>query len=112
MQTKTATVLVLQTNPDIAQGSLSLTDRELGMQLIVYSAARTLAGIGHDTQEPPVQSTGAVPSVQVSQEPSVQSTEEHLRMDATPVLIEPISTRPMEITNSGMSSDTLSLKSC
>ena len=106
---KDSSLSVIQTNPDNAQGSLSLTDRELGMQLIIYSAASTLVGIGQDTQEPPVQSTGEVPYVQVTQEPFVQSTEEHLRIDATHVLIEPISTRPMETTNSGMSSDTLSL---
>ena len=45
-----------------------MIDRELSLQMTVYSAARTLAGIlsqayEHDTQEPPVQSTGAVPDV-------------------------------------------------
>ena len=80
------------------------------MQLIFYSTTHTFYGIGKDTQEPLVQSTGAVPFVQVPQKPYVQSTEEHLRMHGTHVLIEPIFTRPMEITKSGMSYDTLSFK--
>ena len=42
------------TNPDTAQGSPSLTNKELGIQLTVYNAASTLAGIishaiGQDT---------------------------------------------------------------
>ena len=116
MKTKTQHFLTVQTHPDNAQDGLSMTDRELGLQLTVYSAASTLAGIlsqaiGHDTQEPPVQSTGEVPYVQVLQEPSGQNTEEHLRLDATLVLVEPITVRPMDTTNSGMSFDILSLNS-
>ena len=66
----------IQKNPDNAQGSLSMTDRELSLQLTIYSAASTLDGIlspafGQDTQEPPVPNTGVVPDVQVPQEPYV-----------------------------------------
>ena len=95
-----------QTHPDNAQDGLSMTDMELGLQLTVYSATSTLAGIlsqaiGHDTQIPTVQSTGEVPYDQVPQEPSFQNTEEHLRLDVTHVLVEPITARPVDTTNSG-----------
>ena len=42
-----------------------------------------------NTQEPPVQSTGAVPDIQVPQEPSVQSKKENLLLDDAHVLIPP-----------------------
>ena len=106
----------IQPNPDNAQGSLSMTNRELSLQMTVYSVANTLADIlsqafGQDTQEPPFQSTGAVPDVQVTQEPSIQSTEANLRMDATPLFIEPLTFRPMDTTNSSMPSEIFSLNS-
>ena len=102
------------TNPDTDQGSSSLSDNELGMQLTVYNATSTLDGIRshaieQDTQEPTIQSTGEVPYVQVPEEPSVQSTEEYLRLDVAPILVEPITSRPMDLIPSGKHSDTLSL---
>ena len=105
-----------RTHPDNAQDGLSMTDRELGLTLTVYSAPSTLVGIlspaiGHDTQEPPVQSTEEVPYVQVLQEHSVQNPEARLRLDGTLVLVEPITARPMDTTNSCMSFDILSLNS-
>ena len=82
-------ILDEQTYPDTAQGSLSLNDRELGLQLTVFSAATAMASLrssiyGWNTQEPPVQSTRVVPDIQVPQEPSVQSTEENLLLDDAP----------------------------
>ena len=66
-----------QAYPDNAQGNLSLNDRELGLQLTVFSAATSMKSLrssiyGWNTQEPSVQSTETVPEVQVPQEPSVQ----------------------------------------
>ena len=48
---------------------------ELGLQLTVFSAATSLANLrasisGWNPQEPSVQSTEAIPEVQVPQEPS------------------------------------------
>ena len=98
-----------QTYPDNAQGNLSLNDRELGLQLTVFSAATAMASLrssiyGWNTQEPSVQSTEAVPEVQFPQEPSDQSSEENTILDDVPVLISPLNSRPMELTTSGMNS--------
>ena len=65
--------------PDNAQGNLSLKDRELGLQLIVFSAATSLENLrasisGWNPQEPSVQSTEEIPEVQVPQELSDQSS--------------------------------------
>ena len=62
--------------------NLSLTERELGLQLTVFSAAQSMTHLrtsisGRNTQEPSVQSSEAVPQVHVPQEPSDQSSEEH-----------------------------------
>ena len=59
---------------------------------------------GWNTQEPSVQSTEAVPEVQVPQEPSVQSSEENTLLDDVHVIISPLNSRPMEFTTSGMNS--------
>ena len=109
-------ILDEQTYLTLLKGSLSLNDRELGLRLTVFSAATTMASLrssiyGWNTQEPPVQSTEAVPDIQVPQEPSVQSTEENPLLDDTPVLISPLNSRPMELTISGMNSVTPSLNS-
>ena len=64
-----------------------------------------------NTQEPSVQSTEAVPEVQVPQEPSVQSSEENNILDDVPVLISPLNSSPMEFTTSCMNSVSPSITS-
>ena len=98
-----------QIYPNNAQGNLSLKDRELGLQLTVFSAATSLANLrasisGWNTQEPSVQSTEAIPEVQVPQEPSDQSSKDNTLLDDVPVLITPLNSRPLEFTTSGMNS--------
>ena len=98
-----------QIYPDNAQGNLSLKDRELGLQLTVFSSATSLANLrasisGWNPQEPSVQSTEAIPEVQVPQEPSDQSSEDNTLLDDVPVLITPLNSRPLEFTTSGMNS--------
>ena len=100
-----------QINPDNAPRNLSLTERELGLQLTVFSVAQSLAHLrkfitGRNTQEPSVQSSEAVPQVHVPQEPSDQSSEEHSLSDDAPLLILPLNSRPMETHLSGMLSVT------
>ena len=100
-----------QINPDNAPRNRSLTERELGLQLTVFSAAQSLANLrkfitGRNTQEPSVQSSEAVPQVHVPQEPSDQSSEEHSLSDDAPLLILPLNSRPMETHLSGMLSVT------
>ena len=97
--------------PDNAPRNLSLTERELGLQLTVFSAAQSLANLrkfitGRNTQEPSVQSSEAVPQIHVPQEPSDQSSEEHSLSDDAPLLILPLQSRPMETPISGMLSVT------
>ena len=96
-----------QINPDNAPRNLSLTERELGLQLTVFSAAQSLANLrkfitGRNTQEPSLQSFEAVPQVHVPQEPSDQSSEEHSLSDDASLLILPLNSRPMETHISGM----------
>ena len=100
-----------QINPDNAPRDLSLTERELGLQLTVFSVAQSLANLrtfitGRNTQEPSVQSSEAVPQVHVPQEPSDQSSEEHFLSDDAPLLILPLQARPMETPISGLLSVT------
>ena len=98
-----------QTYPDTAQGNLSLKDRELGLQLTVFSAATIMASLrssiyGWNTQEPSVQSTEVVPEVHFPQEPSDQSLEENTILDDVPVLISSLNSTHLELTTSGMNS--------
>ena len=98
-----------QLNPDNASRNLSLTERELGLQLTVFSAATSMTNLrasisGWNTQEPSVQSSEAVPQVHVPQEPSDQSSEENSLSDDVPLLISPLNSRPMEFLISGMNS--------
>ena len=98
-----------QINPDNATRNLSLTERELGLQLTVFSAAQSMTHLrtsisGRNTQEPSVQSSEAVPQVHVPQEPSDQSSEEHSLSDDAPLLILPLNSRPLETHISGMHS--------
>ena len=84
-----------QINPDTPPRNLSLTERELGLQLTVFSDAQSLANLrkfitGRNTQEPSVQSSKAVPQVHVPQEPSDQSSEENSLSDDAPLLILPL----------------------
>ena len=84
-----------QLNPDNAPRNLSLTERELGLQLIVFSTAQSLANLrtfitGRNTQKPSVQSSEAVSQVHVPKEPSDQSSEEHSLSDDAPLLILPL----------------------
>ena len=90
-----------QINPDNATRNLSLTERELGLQLTVFSAAQSMTHLrtsisGRNTQEPSVQSSEAVPQVHVPQEPFDQSSEEHSLSDDSPLLILPLNSRPLE----------------
>ena len=96
-----------QINPDNATRNLSLTERELGLQLTVFSAAQSMKNLrtsfcGWDTQEPSIQSSEAVPHVQVPQEPSDQSSEDNSLTDDVPILIPPLNSRLMECLISGM----------
>ena len=98
-----------QLNPDNASWNLSLTERELGLQLTVFSAAQSMTNLrasisGWNTQEPSVQSSEAVPQVHVPQEPSDQSSEDNTLSDDVPLLISPLNSRPMECLISGMNS--------
>ena len=98
-----------QIYPDNAQGNLSLKYRELGLQLTIFSAATSLANLrasisGWNTQELSVQSTEAIPEVQVPQEPSDQSSEENTLLDDVPVLLTPLNSSPPQFTTSGMNS--------
>ena len=93
-----------QIYPDNATRNLSLTQRELGLQLTVFSTAQSLAHLrkfisGRNTQEPSVQSSEAVPQVHVPQEPFDQSSEKHSISDDSP-----LQSRPMETHISGMHS--------
>ena len=96
-------------HPDIASRNLSLTERELGMQLIVFSAPTSMTHLRHfisgrNTQEPSVQNSEVVPQVLVPQEPSDQSSEENSISDDAPLLIIPLNSRPLESSTSGMNS--------
>ena len=96
-----------QINPNTTPRNLSLTERELGLQLTVFSSAQSLANLrkfitGRNTQEPSIQSSEAVPQVHVPQEPSDQSSEENSLSDDAPLLILPLNSRPLE--SSGMNS--------
>ena len=96
-----------QITPNNASRDLSLTERELGLQMTVFSAAQSLTNLrnfitGWNTQEPSVQSSEAVPQVHVSQEPSDQSSEENSITDENPLLIIPLNSRPLESSTSGM----------
>ena len=96
-----------QINPDTAPRNLSLTERELGLQLTVFSPAQSLANLrnfitGRNKQEPSVQSSEAVPQVHVPQEPSDQSSEENSISDEAPLLIIQLNSRPLESSTSGM----------
>ena len=98
-----------QITPDNASRDLSLTERELGLQMTVFSAAQSLANMrtfitGRNTQEPSVQSSEAVPQVHVPQEPSDQSSEENTISDEAPLLIIPLNSRPLESSTSCMNS--------
>ena len=98
-----------QITPDNASRDLSLTERELGLQMTIFSAAQSLANMrtfitGRNTQEPSVQSSEAVPQVHVPQEPSDQSSEENTISDEAPLLIIPLNSRPLESSTSGMDS--------
>ena len=98
-----------QINPDNATRNLSLTERELGLQLIIFSDAQSMTKLrtsvsGWNTQEPSVQSSETVPHVQVPQEPSDQSSEEHSLSDDAPLIILPLNSRPLESHISGMNS--------
>ena len=98
-----------QINSDNASRNLSLTERELGLQLTFFSAAQSMTHLrtsisGWNTQEPSVQSSEAVPQVHVPQEPSDQSSEEHSLTDDDPLLIPPLNSRPLETHISGMNS--------
>ena len=98
-----------QINPDNASRNLSLTERELGLQLTVFSAARSMTHLrksisGRNTQEPSVQSSEAVPQVHVPQKPSDQSSEEHSLSDDAPLLILPLNSRPLDSHISSMHS--------
>ena len=98
-----------QINPDNATRNLSLTERELGLQLTIFSAAQSMATLrtsfsGWNTQEPSVQNSEAVPHFQVPQEPSDQSSEEDSLTDDVPILIPPLNSRPLEFHISGMHS--------
>ena len=98
-----------QINLDTATKNLSLTERELGLQLTIFSAAQSMTKLrtsfsGWNTQEPSVQSSEAVPHVQVPQEPSDQSSEENSLTDDVPILIPPLNSRPLESHISGMTS--------
>ena len=98
-----------QITPDNASRDLSLSERELGLQMTVFSAAQSLTNsrnfiTGRNTQEPSVQSSEAVPQVHVPQEPSDQSSEENSISDDAPLLILPLNSRPLESSTSGMNS--------
>ena len=98
-----------QITPDNASRDLSLTARELGLQMTVFSAAQSLTNLrnfitGRNTQEPSVQSSEAVPQVHVPQEPYIQSSEENTISDEAPLLIIPLNSRPLESSTSGMNS--------
>ena len=98
-----------QLNPANASWNLSLTERELGLQLTVFSVAQSMTNLrtsisGWNTQEPSVQSSEEVPQVHVPQEPSDQSSEEHSLTNDVPLLIPPLNSRPMEFLISGMNS--------
>ena len=98
---KVYTFLDEQINPDNATRNLSLIERELGLQLTIFSAAQSMKKLRTsfsvwNTQEPSVQSSEAVPHVQVPQESSDQSSEENSLTDDVPILIPPLNSRPME----------------
>ena len=98
-----------QLNSDTAIRHMSLTERELGLQLTVFSAGTSIITLrasisGWNTQEPSVQSSEAVPQVHVPQEPLDQSLEENSLSDDVPLLIPPLNSRLMEFLISSMNS--------
>ena len=100
-----------QITPDNTSRNLSITERELRLQLTIFSAAQSMTNLRTslsvwNTQEPSVQSSEAVPHVHVPQEPSDQSSEDNSLTNDVPILIPPLNSRPIESITSSMNSVT------